>query len=34
MGGIPYPLKKDVSFNAISIDTRGWKFNRDEANER
>jgi hypothetical protein len=27
-------VKKQVSFNAISIDTRGFKFNRDEANKR
>ena len=26
--------KKKVSFNAIKLDTRGFKFNRDEANER
>lgn len=26
--------QKKVSFSAISIDTRGYKFNRDEANER
>ena len=26
--------KKKVSFNALKIDTRGYKFNRDEANER
>lgn len=26
--------KKKVSFNALAIDTRGYKFNRDEANER
>jgi hypothetical protein len=26
--------KKKVSFNALSIDTRGYKFNREEANER
>lgn len=25
---------KQVSFTALSIDTRGFKFNRDEANER
>ena len=25
---------KKVSFTALSIDTRGLKFNRDEANER
>ena len=29
----PLPSKK-VTFNAISIDTRQYKFNRDEANER
>ena len=28
------PAKKNVTFNALSIDTRGYKFNRDEANER
>ena len=26
--------KKKVTFDALSIDTRGYKFNRDEANER
>ncbi len=26
--------KKHVSFTALSIDTKGFKFNRDEANER
>ena len=26
--------KKKVTFTALSIDTRGFKFNRDEANER
>jgi hypothetical protein len=26
--------KKGVSFNAVKLDTRGFKFNRDEANER
>ncbi|MCW5909539.1 MAG: hypothetical protein KIT62_00615 [Cyclobacteriaceae bacterium] len=26
--------KKKVSFTALRIDTRGYKFNRDEANER
>jgi hypothetical protein len=25
---------KNVSFDAVSLDTRGFKFNRDEANER
>ncbi len=28
------PAEKKVSFAALSIDTRGFKFNRDEANER
>lgn len=28
------PAKKKVTFSALSIDTRGYKFNRDEANER
>ena len=28
------PSKKTVTFNAISIDTIGFKFNRDDANER
>ena len=23
--------KKEVSFNAVQLDTRGFKFNRDEA---
>ena len=27
-------IKKHVSFNAISINTKGFKFNRDDANER
>ena len=26
--------KKKVSFNAISIDTKGFKFDRNEVNER
>ncbi len=26
--------KKNVSFTALSIDTKHFKFNRDEANER
>ncbi len=26
--------KKEVSFNAVKLDTRGFKFNRDEANDR
>ena len=26
--------KKNVTFNALSLDTRGYKFNRDEANDR
>jgi hypothetical protein len=26
--------QKKVSFNALSIDTKSYKFNRDEANER
>ena len=26
--------QKEVSFNALKIDTRGYKFNREEANER
>ena len=28
------PSKKGISFSAISISTKGFKFNRDEANER
>jgi hypothetical protein len=28
------PAKKKVTFTALSIDTKGYKFNRDEANER
>ena len=28
------PANKKVTFNALSIDTKGYKFNRDEANER
>lgn len=27
-------FKKTVSFSALTIDTRGFKFSRDEANER
>ena len=27
-------IKKMVSFNALTIDTHGYKFDRDEANER
>lgn len=27
-------IKKKVSFSALSIDTKGYKFNRDEANTR
>ena len=27
------PAKKKVSFTALSIDTRGYTFNREEANE-
>jgi len=28
------PTKKNVTFDALSIDTREYKFNRDEANGR
>ncbi|WP_419800563.1 hypothetical protein [Mucilaginibacter sp.] len=28
------PQKKSVSFKAVSIDTKTYVFNRDEANER
>ena len=28
------PARKKVTFTALSIDTRGYKFNREEANER
>ena len=28
------PKQKKVSFDAIAIDTRDYKFNRDEANKR
>lgn len=28
------PSLKNVTFTALSIETRGYKFNRDEANER
>lgn len=28
------PVKKKVTFDAIAIDTRGFKFDRDKANER
>lgn len=27
-------IKKNVSFEALSFDTRDYRFNRDEANER
>lgn len=27
------PKSKTVTFNAVSIDTRSYKFNREEANE-
>lgn len=27
-------FQKKISFNALGIDTKGYKFNRDEANER
>lgn len=27
-------MKKKVTFNALSVDTKGYKFNREEANER
>jgi uncharacterized membrane protein YfhO len=27
-------VQKKVSFNALAMDTRNYKFNRDEANER
>ncbi|GLU56750.1 hypothetical protein [Dyadobacter frigoris] len=27
-------IKKQVTFNALLIDTKGYKFNREEANER
>ena len=26
--------KKEVSFDAVNLDTKGFKFNREEANER
>jgi hypothetical protein len=26
--------KRNLKFDAFGIDTRGWKFNRDEANAR
>jgi hypothetical protein len=29
-----HSAKKAVTFNALSIDTKGYKFNRDQANER
>jgi hypothetical protein len=28
------PFSKKVTFDSIAIDTRGYKFNRDEANAR
>jgi hypothetical protein len=30
---IKTPVKKKVTFEALPIDTRGYKFDRDEANE-
>lgn len=30
----PVDEKRHITFNAVSLDTRGFKFNRDEANER
>lgn len=27
-------ISKNATFSALSIDTKGFKFNRDEANER
>ena len=30
----PEMQRRKVSFAALSIDTKGYKFNRDEANER
>jgi hypothetical protein len=32
--GISIPKEKKVTFDAISIDTRGYKFDREEANAR
>lgn len=31
---IVYSTKSDKSFSAIKLSTKGFKFNRDEANER
>lgn len=31
---IPAKENKQATFNAVSLDTRGFKFNREEANER
>ncbi|MDR0505431.1 MAG: hypothetical protein LBH32_01240 [Dysgonamonadaceae bacterium] len=28
------PDKRKTSFTAVSLDTRGWKFDREEANAR
>ncbi|MDR1526095.1 MAG: hypothetical protein LBS46_00295 [Dysgonamonadaceae bacterium] len=28
------PEKKKISFTSVSLDTRGWKFDREEANAR
>jgi len=28
------PLKRTDSLSPVSIDTRGWKFDKEEANER
>jgi hypothetical protein len=27
-------VKRDISFTVLHVDTKGYKFNRDEANER
>jgi hypothetical protein len=31
---VAHPVKKKVTFDSISLDTSGFKFDRDEANRR
>jgi|GEM_PF-1630527 hypothetical protein len=32
--GMPVVKKRKVTFDAVVISTKGWKFNREAANER
>lgn len=34
LGDVIYTTKRNKSFSAIKLSTKGFKFNRDEANER